>query len=577
MAEPLIQNEVPDDYWARQGANVAPVGTADSMSARFGLAASSGLTGQAIDAYNVHDLDSQPNQRTLSVPELNEKYNGSGVTWTEPKKERVAEYIARAHQYKADLASRIERGDGGIIGSMGRGATTAYTFLGGADPLGLAAGITGGTAFRATGILAGEGLGTALARGAAEGAAVMTPLEAASVAHDRMMENDVNLGDSLKNIGLGSMIGIGVEGGLHSLAGAKDRPLVKGLPDLPERPEPLGTGAKPEHNELVVDVAARQMEEGLKPNVKPLVDLYERQRQDMGVKPESDYSGRSNYSYVPTDTSNPVSAEFFHGNDGHSEDFRSLDFAANVNSPDSFGSGIYANDNAMKANGYAEGGLVHSLQTKDAKLFPVDDLGPAGTGAIVDALKSPDFNMGNFAAQLVDGKLTAREVYNNLTEAGKDKMNGVLRAAGFDGLHFEDSAKDGTHKSNGVMMFDQSKVTPTGSYNTDPSLVSGLTEAEKEALTNSGGDPSRELNYDGQREDAIKQLQERANKLKPDEQSVVDTNAKVAESTLQSMDQNGLLTDAHKKEWDAINEAMDKRAKDSESIVQSLFDCIMEH
>lgn len=579
MAFPLVQEEVQGDY------SKAPNTTWDSIKAAGMNATASGLTGAGIDAYNIADLESRPNQKTLTVPELNTMY--PGTNWTEPQKERVAKYIHQANEYKSQLANRINLADPSLVGSVGRGAVGMVGDLG-TDIL---AGVGGG-AFRATGILSGGGLGTALARGAAEGAAVMTPIEAAHVAHERMLQNDVSLTDSMSNVAFGSALGAVIEGGVHAYGKYGERANPRSpIPDepagpppptsptskTPAIPEPLGSGAKPEHNAAVMDLAVRQMEEGLKPNIKPLTDLYERQRQGMGPPPEVDYSGRSSYEHTPMDVSNPVTAELFHGNKSGSEDFHGLNFEDNVNSMDDFGHGVYGNDNAMKANGYAAGGIVHSYEIKGKKLFAMDLPTAPGAKAMEAALLSAEFNMGNFAKELAEGKTTGREIYANLTDFGKDKMNAVLKAAGFDGLHFDDAASDGSQKSNGVMMFDHNSAEPTGAYNADQNLVSKLTPEEKAALVNADADPSRELGYDPQREDAIADLKEKVLAEKPDDQAKSDTDAKLADMKLKGMEENGLLTEAHKKEWDEINSAMNERANKSKQTMQSLFDCIVEH
>src|SRR5690606_14332207 len=148
-----------------------PTSTMDVLSATWESALDSTAVGILGDKSAMSIIDEMPGQKTLSIAELNQKYMGLGITWTEPKKEGVADWIAEAHQKQAILQNRIALGDGGMIeGSLGFGATMVRHLM---DPAEFGLNVLGGAAIRSATIapafLRGTTAASTIARGAAEG------------------------------------------------------------------------------------------------------------------------------------------------------------------------------------------------------------------------------------------------------------------------------------------------------------------------------------------------------------------------------------------------------------------------
>lgn len=543
---PLVEDESSFDSYKRSGDSL-PTATQDVLSATWDTAMESTAMGVFGDKSAMGIIDEMGGQKTLSVVELNQKYMGLGITWTEPKKEAVADYIAEAHQKRQILQNRMSLGEGGFVeGALGFGATAATHLL---DPVEFGLNWLGGAAIRsasmAPAFLRGSSLASTLARGSAEGVLTGVPMEALEVSRNREMEMDVSLAQSMENIAMQAAFGAGMEG----LGYAAREGFQYGK-------RHFGSAAKREWDFSVTESAAAQMMDGRRPNIRPLQELFYRERDGQANMVDGGGDGPA-----PYDTGSPVSGTFYVGTTSRNADFGSLTHGEYKNSRTDFGNGAYGQDNVMRANGYAASsfndshGLIHEFNVKDAKLLAVDR--PL-VGSDLEAVKKAAEALREFPElkRLLDdvaggAEVTARDVYealNSAPDGAVDGFNAGLKAQGLDGVHFVDAAKDGSGGANGVMVFPESmdKVAGTKAIESDAGQVAGLKQSEVDDIISAHNKRENKLFQSKDEDVRLDELSERSLKEPDLEDDILEQYRKDALETIKEMDDEGLL-DAEEK------------------------------
>lgn len=572
---PLIEDQPNPEFWNSTAADYAPQSTRDVVNATWESAWDSTALGTIADMRAIRTIDEMPGQRTLSIPELNQKYMGLGITWTEPKKEAVADYIAEAHQKRTMLQNRIALGEGGVVeGSLTFGATMARHLM---DPVEMGFNILGGAAIRAASFapafLRGTTLGSTLARGAVEGAVTQIPLEALEVARNREMEMDVSLSQSLENVVMGGLYGSVFEGLGYAARAALNR--AKGH---------FGSAAPREWDFAATEGAAAQMLDGKRPNIRPLQQVFDRERNSPGTRPDADFSGRSNYQFRDIDSGN-ASGKFYLGTTTRNADFMTMEHGQYKNSRTNFGNGIYGQDDAMRANGYAASsfndapGLIHEFQLGKAKLLFADEpLAGANldsvSKAIADLKEFPEIKALFDEAQK-GGPITARDIYEALNDApggAIDGFNRNLSQQGYDGVHFIDAAKDGTGKANGVMLFPESrgKAEPVSVIEPDQKYLAGLRQDELDDLITNHNSREQKLFQSREEDMRLDELSTRA-ETEPDlEPDIIDQYHADALETVKEMESSGLLKEDELK---FVSEMKEKSSL-GEKVVKAMYACV---
>lgn len=571
MPLPLLQSEPNPNFWDNQAADYLPTTAWDKLSTEFELAGKSTAISNISEMMDLKERENNPNQKTLSIEELNQKYGGLGITWTEPKKASVAEYIVQKQQEKNVLQNRILRGPEGAANSIaGFGAGVAAHLL---DPLELGVGLAGGWAFRAAGLLAEGGIGMALARGAAEGALTQVPFEALNIAHDRQMQMDVSAMTSLQNVMFGAVGGAALEGigyGMKSIINRK------------------ALGSVAHETPALTESAAAQMADGRRPNLKPFVDVFERERLGMGPRPsEFDYSGRANYKFESLSTENPVTKKMYSGSTSQMEKFAELAHGEFKNSRRDFGEGVYMVDDPYVANGYAgssfsdTSGVVHELDVAGAKLASLDAPMPEGLRAgVLDALaKAPDEEAAHAIAKLVESgeQVPLGSVYDALDGApkeAKEAINQSLKEAGYDGIHFTDGDSSGAVKHNGMMLFDEAKgkISQAGAYEADQRFLGGLTQDEKDALIRSYNEKQNQIFHDPLEIKEMNDLASRA--VNQDLTAEVEQAFTAAKEGLAELEAQGLISPEEAATMKEVETQVAAQQKQGESVIKAMFACV---
>jgi hypothetical protein len=481
MPVPLIQEQT-GDLWNTNAGDYLPSTTWDAAMASASLAAQKTSMGIAADFYLKNEMEKMPLQKTLTVPELNEKYMGSGITWTSPQKEIVADLIYNAHRRSSLYANRAALGQGVIS----EGANLAASLLIGAgDPLMIGGGMALGAALKGTslfartaeGAFARPGLLPTLGRGAIEGGAVMVPLEIADVARNRQYQQDFSMTESLANIAMGMGFGMTVEG--LKFAGREGFARAKVAAE-----NWLGRNTKAEDNARFSEMAAGQMAEGKRPMITPVLEAIQRERDGAGPIPEG--GSRLEYAYEKTDTSQPVNKRYYLGTNSQAEQLHVAAPEAK-NSTTDFGVGLYGSDKLASENGFAASslnespGIIHQYETQGAKLFDTEASLDQGTAAILAAEIRP-FEK-NVAKALVDGDISLRQAYDHMPGEAKARLNEKLSELGYDGLHYTEG--EGAGKRNGIMMFpDKAENVRVldEKIQSDPTVKAGLSQDELDGI-----------------------------------------------------------------------------------------------
>lgn len=606
----LLPDPEQNDSWNKDAGDYLPASRGDAAMAALDQAAMKTSFGLAGDFYLKNKFDKMEMQKTLSIPELNEKYNGSGITWTSPQKEITADLIAHAHKREADWANRATFGQGltgealnvgvGLVAGMGDPA-----FVAGGELIGMAAKVKGlaaggeaigasvGSEAAAGAGLAAEGadiaaqksltFGQRIKHGVIGGGVAAAAMEPFQAARDSLYQQDHAMTDSLHNIAMGMATGAALEGlkwggsKLGEWGGGK-------LNDYIER---RNAESLPE-----VQSAAAQIMDGKRPSLAPMREHAALERGGDGPRPPG--SEILDYNHIPLDTNEPINKQYYVGVAGGSEN---LHDAADVrNSSTDFGPGLYGSDKLASENGIAasdfnEGGpgLVHQFGVEGAKLFDTEKPIDEGTANLLaENVKDQEPKL---AKELAKGEINVRQFYDSAGAEGKAAMSTTLKESGYDGVHFTE--EDAGQRRNGVMMFHDGeelsgKVAQTGEpMSANPAVKGGLTPQEASDHMKSYGAKENDLLHSQAEVDQNKALTERANSgaVNVEDQSYVDQEHKAAMDSVKNLADKGLLSKDGQAALDEITgksedpeaPSLSKLKKLGSDTMKAMANCIVEH
>lgn len=443
---PLIQDQEPEDWWV-QHASEQSVGVVDSLKAAGQLAIDRSPVAVLGDMYLKQKFSNMPLTKTLSVDELNQKYNGSGIVWSGPTNEVAAEMIAKDHERKQALARTIDLAGGGWKQGVANFALSTLINL----PEYSVGGWAAGGAMRLAGVAGAATAGGAMARGAAEFAIGAAPSEFANLARDSQYEYDTSMTDSLKNLVLAGVMGAAVHGlsykfkvGDYANKGPKEPPV-----------DPIS----PEERALVAETAANQMIDGKRPMIAPLVQMMHNERVGAGPRPDTDFSGRSFNEFEPLPQDGRFEARVFNGTGSRVEHPGKLPPSAVTADGMNLGVGQPGTSDLFLENARSlpNNGLIHNMEVNgkfvnlDEPMKPIESkvlekflADNPETAARLRKDPNSGYKHGESAPFL-------RNVYNGLTQDEATELNRRLSQAGYDGLHYEGAANQNKH--NGILIF----------------------------------------------------------------------------------------------------------------------------
>lgn len=463
MPFPLIEDKEPQDYWMRQGRFEQQQAWTEGVAATAEQALDNTGMGAIGDMYVQESLNRIEGQKTLSVEELNDKYDGTGIMWTSPHKEAVADYIAREHARKGDLQRRIEMSSGGVGSSVANFATQMFVqgpemMLGGYGVAGM---------MKAGGFLQGASFAARAGMSFAENTVGTVPIELAVMARDRQMEMDISLTGSLVNILAGGVLGVGIEGLRSGIPLAlKNKRVQNATKRIKDRITPI-------ERAQISEVAASHIAENRMPMVSPILELMRDRVEGKGPRPTTDFSGRSKNNFVNYGAEEKIKGKFYSGTDGRVEE---LGMTAPVD--DGFGPGLRGTSNIFVENSRAAQaqGLVHQFDL-NARLAPIDELVSEDLAkSLVPFLRVMndfrDLGLDNLIKAVEAGDASLREVYDNLDQTARAELSAELSRSGYQGLHGVEG--DAGNERNFVHVFPEhapAVVTPGAALEHDPRFV----------------------------------------------------------------------------------------------------------
>lgn len=557
MPLPLIQKAPEEGFWNERAGDYLETDTYDKLEADFELAARSTAVPQIATLLRANELEDAPDQRTLSVEELIKKY--PGVTWTEPKKEAVAYFIAGEDNKRRKLEGRSAQGpDNKLTATLGFGANLAAHLL---DPAEMAVNLAGGAVLRGAGYFTAKTLGTAASRGVVEGVATGVLTEGVNIAAQRELQQDITLQDSLVNVGFGALAGGVFEGIGHGIGKLRER---------------------------MDRSSAAQMLNGRFPDPEPIKTVWDRERlapnRNTAVP---DFSGRVAYEFTPVELTAPVSRKVYAGTSSLADDAKLVAPGANQNSTINFGGARVVVDDALVANGHAASsfneapGVIHEFDMNGAKVLSIDEaLPPATAKNVADILSeladSADMpSLKEMAEAILRGEaIPGKAIFKALEDAPEgaaDALTAALKAEGYDALHFTDGTADGASKHNGFVVLNDERMVQTGSFEPERGLVPGLSEKEIAAIRASNNLPENQLGYDPEAQRAIDISEQN---LENDLAATVEELSGAQAQELKALEESGVLKESHVAELKEIDEAAAKNGEVGAGIVSFLSTCI---
>lgn len=596
MAEPFIQETppTPEQYVQEQANGGLAATREESTSASFQQAFESNPVSEISRLMNVSAADKEPNQRTLSIPELEKQYNGYGINWTEPKKENVARLMAQDRLHQMQLQQKITSGPQDFTQSaLGFGASTVAGLL---DPVTLASFAAGGELLEGAGLVAkGAGMGSATINAAASGAVGQIPLEGLKAIGEGQRGNDVTAGEAIGDLGQAALGGVAfhaIGAGIGKLWQSARMKL--GGVEMPAVPEGHQSSIPTALDHPAVQESLKaQAIDGRVPNIEKFDELFHQERAGPWNEPQAqDNSGRSSHEFKPIDPDKPVSDKVFVGTDSHVEDPAHIDLKdyPNAMRENDFGHGTTAVFDPRAANGYSatsfneSPGVIHEFDLKDAKLLSTEsDVPPDAKQAIqefVTESKSEPWAKDLLKGLKDEPNMGLRDIYDHLKDAPHgvlDAANQALKEAGYDGVHFIQESLDGTEKHNGVTLFPgaEDKLSHIKAIQSDPSLLKGPSESAKAEMLASHTDPNSQLFNDPEEKQQLKQFEKLVRHADvPRPPTELETELNQVRDDLTKMSENSYMHPDVKADFEAIKTAFDKLANVGEKLRSMLFDCI---
>jgi hypothetical protein len=514
VSEPLPQSPLPigqdadhtDSYFNTLGQLVPTTGY-EELSAVYHLSNQDTATNALGRIVSTKLADQQGPK--LDPQELNSKYPGLEVPFSEPMTADAAQMIATRQDERAKLEDIVKRGPKGAFYGIARfGAALLPHAL---DPVELGATLAMGPLFRAVApaLEAGGTLGRIAAGASAESTPLSTTIAQGLVGNSltepityegaQLDQRNYSAIEAAGNVVLGATA---VPIGIHAI-GAGVR-LLKGF--------------APKSGSVLEASAAGQLLSDKKVDVQPIVSDMVKEGQ--GVAP--------GYEFNPISSPEDLKSRSFYA--ASPEPAKTLADAQSAVIEHDLGPGLYLSDNPAVANGYAARklsdytGSVHEVSLGDSK--------------ILDA-----------------GKVSADELPALAEKARSD---------GFDGIRYEGGNFGGEQgpAHNVVLLFDQAKAQEKRAAWADPASVPGPTPEEAQALAQAKAAPEASALFD---EKAYGDFQAAEMAQKPD-LKLQDIQAKEAESIeiMNELDKQGLLTRGEQNLLERLKEAAASDEQDSQ-------------
>lgn len=440
MPIPLVVDQ-PDESNYEGLANRLPITTMEAVKTSFeDELYNNAATAKILNYFEKKETE-QLSGKELSVEELNQKYDGLGLTWDGPKKEAVAELVADKQRQKIYYEQKLKAGpDDYLTNGLQMGAALAAHI---ADPteMGLTVATAGifrlgaAAAFGARAIQ-GAGLGARVAMGVGEGAISQIALEPVEYLYDKEFQRDYEATEAFRRVAYGAAMGGLFEGVLYS--GQKLYNKMK----------------KTKAHAVAHDVALGQMADGRPVDVEPVIEAFNQERLGASSNDVPDFSGRTKYQYQPFDPKAPGGRKIYVGSQSALEDFSVLDLTAH--GPEGFvDNPLIANADAASAFNETKG-LVHEITlSPQARIISTDQLvGPNEKALLSQAIKEAFKDIPQ-AKTLVDGIEKGRLEFNTLNDvisaanslglsdtAVFKALEPKLEAVGFHGMHIADAASN---------------------------------------------------------------------------------------------------------------------------------------
>jgi hypothetical protein len=578
MPIPLVVDQPEEESYVGL-ANRLPITTMEAVKTTFqDELFNNAATAKITNYFAKKEMEQLPGKE-LSVEELNQKYDGLGLTWDGPKREAVAEFIADKQRDRLYTQKKLESGpDDYMTEGLKFGAAVAAHI---ADPteLGLTVATAGvfrlgaAAAFGAKAIQ-GAGLGAKVALGVGEGAVSQIALEPLEFMYDKEFQRDYQAIDAFKRVAYGAAMGGLLEGGVHS--GQK---LIQKM-------------RKTKAHAVSHDAALGQFAEGRPVDVEPIVEAYNAER--VGLKnPEiPDYSGRTQYQFQPFDPASPAGRKIYLGSQSALEDFKILDLTAH--GPEGFvDNPLIANADAASAFNETVG-MVHEITlSPEARIISTSQAVGANervllTQAIKEAFK--DLPSGK---TIIDGLEKGRLEFTSLNDivsaanslgisdsAVFKALEPKLEAVGFHGLHIEDAVSNANrfefftnairnNGTEGARLFDS--VSP---FAGDERLVQGLSPEKVAELRAKQANP--EMAIDKEIDAFSTEALEKADAYLNDPIKVIDEEIALFNEKLAPYKDDPEFKDFF-DELERFDADYKKVEKDQDFIMKAAMDCVVKY
>lgn len=527
--------------------------TGEVLSASFDLSAEETSLNSIERMVELSSLDQ--GQERLPPEELNKRFPGMPVPFTEAKPLSVAQEIFDRHKRRMELSQVIANAQETPLVYAGTFASSLVPHM--IDPINLAADFTVGGAIISLGrgvtgarvVLQSSNAGR-LARGAAEGVLGNLATEPLTIAANELDLQDYTVAQAFTNIVAGGVFFPAARFGLSKVAALVGR-------------------YGPDHVEAFGKAAIGQVAAGRRVDLDPMVRDLSR---ELGGAPR----WAQEYSFRPLGPDLRGTPLYVSGK-GNIPTIRD-----SVLFEEDFGDGVYITDHPGVANGAAsrkldqQGGGVLEVELGDVKLLDLDGtINPEVRKAIEPILRDVLGKKYDFEAKT--GKGLFDDVRRAL-ESGKGndetipRINQALQEAGFDGYRYEGGKSGAADPHNAILMFNPDKVTERQRIAPDLSAVRSAPRNELQETLDRNQDFRSDLPYDDQ---AFKEFKDStAGEFSP----IVDTNtiSKGADEALEELDglrNQELLSPAEIKELEDIK-GMKKQAEAQDRLIAAATYCV---
>tara|TARA_R100001086_G_scaffold240680_1_gene167023 strand:- start:1985 stop:3658 length:1674 start_codon:yes stop_codon:yes gene_type:complete len=542
--------EIPPEAFTH-GFNDAFPSSSDVLDAAYDLSKID-TTLNSIDRMIELDKIEAQESEVVDPVELNKEFPGLPTPFTKPTKRAVAEEIYKRHKERVELGGVLSRAQDDPFLSTGTFAASLIPHA--IDPINLAADLTVGGALLGIGrgVMGARSVMTArraFMQGAAEGVLGNLATEPFTFAANQMELQDYSVAQAMVNVAAGGVFFPAVRFGLN-----QGSALVKRF------------GSN--HVEAVGQSALSQASAGRRVDVNPLI-------RDFHIEAGGSPRWAPEYRYSPTNIT--VGRKFYAGTN-HS--FPNLKENTVLIDTD-LGDGIYLSDSPGVANGISarklgsKTGKVLEVDLSEARLIDLDAPITPSVKAALEPLVREVLGQKRFdSLETRPGRELFDEV-RDAVESGKAtdelvaKANKALEEAGYDGYRYE-TGQQGGDKSNGVMLFNDSKATTSRAIKPDLAAVRRASDEELQSIVERNQDFKSEWTYD---DAAYKDFQEMDELPVDVETREIQASADEALEELAEIERIGALDEAQIRELEVLREAK-REAEVADQMVNFAYSCL---